>query len=248
MGWIGKIIGGTIGFAMGGSLGAVAGATLGHNFDKNEKKYLNRPSLSNGEETQLTFFVATFSMLAKLAKADGHITKNEINTIELFMDEDLALNSQSRQIGINIFKTAINSHETFQNFAIQFYNHFNNQPKILELMIDILFRVSIADGNLLDVEEKLILSAVQSFNLNNAKYLQIRSRYINDADKYYSILGCNRNDSDEIIKSHYRKLIMEHHPDKIASKGLPEEFIKFASDKFREIQNAYDEIKKERKN
>jgi len=247
MGWLGKVVGGTIGFAIGGPLGGIAGAALGHGFDRSEQKYLSGVSLSYGEEAQLTFFVAAFSMLAKLAKVDGRVTEEEIAAVENFMDHDLALNSESRKIGINVFKTAINSPETFQSFAIQFYTHFNSQPKILELMIDILFRVSVADGNLSPIEEELILSAVTSFNLSDNIYQRIKSRYVSNVDKYYSILGCSRNDTDEVVKSHYRKLIMEYHPDKIASKGLPEEFMKFASDKFREIQSAYDEVKKERK-
>jgi DnaJ like chaperone protein len=76
MGMLGKIIGGTIGFAMAGPLGAIAGAALGHAFDSNAQTYYidERARLSSGEEAQFTFFVAAFSMLAKLAKADGRVS------------------------------------------------------------------------------------------------------------------------------------------------------------------------------
>ena len=84
------------------------------------------------------------------------------------------------------------------------------------------------------------------FGFNETAYQQHRSRYIQTAGKSYAILGVKPEDSDENIKSRYRKLVMEYHPDRIVSKGLPEEFTKFAQEKFREIQDAYDEIKKER--
>ena len=79
------------------------------------------------------------------------------------------------------------------------------------------------------------------------EYSKFKSRYVKDFEKYYAILGCSTNDSDGQIKKQYRKLVSEYHPDKIASKGLPEEFTKFANDKFREIQGAYEVIKKEKR-
>ena len=89
MGWMGKIVGGTIGFALGGPLGAIAGAALGHAFDKNDPvgAARGRPSLTSGEASQFTFFVATFSMLAKLAEADGEISQEEIDELKKILDK-----------------------------------------------------------------------------------------------------------------------------------------------------------------
>lgn len=248
MGFLGKLIGGTIGFAMAGPLGAIAGATLGHAFDAGGQTYYTteRARLSAGEEAQFTFFVAAFSMLAKLAKADGRVSKEEIDAVENFMVYDLNLNPESKRLATNIFHTAIDSPDNFNAFAGQFYSQFRSQYQMLDLMIDILLRVSVADGTLSPNEEKLILSAVRIFNFNNDKYRKLKSKYIQDVEKYYAVLGCNRNDSNEHIKKQYRKLVSDYHPDKIVSKGLPEEFAKFASDKFREIQSAYEVIKKEK--
>jgi DnaJ like chaperone protein len=248
MGFLGKVIGGTIGFAMAGPLGAIAGAALGHAFDSGGQTYYTteRARLSAGEEAQFTFFVAAFSMLAKLVKADGQVSKEEINAVENFMVYDLNLNPESKRLATNIFHTAIDSPDNFNAFAGQFYNQFRSQYQMLDLMIDILVRVSVADGRLSPNEEKLILSAVKIFNFNDEKYRILKSKYIQNVEKYYAVLGCDRNDSNEHIKKQYRKLVSDYHPDKIASKGLPEEFAKFASDKFREIQSAYEEIKKEK--
>ncbi len=256
MSWFGKMVGGTIGFAIGGPIGAVAGAAFGHAFvDKKEQAYLSsRPgtapgaqhTLSSNEQAQLIFFTAAFSMLAKICKADGRITDKEINAVNIFMTQDLQLDFQSQQSAQNIFRQAVNSNESFDAFAMQFYSVFRTQPNIIELMIDVLLRVSSADGTISPEEEHLLLSAVRIFNYSDAEYERLKSKYVRVSNKFYSVLKCDENASNETVKKQYRKLVSEYHPDKIESKGLPEEFIKFASDKFKEIQEAYDHIKKER--
>jgi len=245
MGWMGKLVGGTIGFALGGPLGAIFGAAFGHAFDA-ESAYdtsNQRQRLSPIEHHQLTFFVAAFSMLAKLAQADGRVTQEEIDSIESFMEKDLRLNAESRNAAANIFRTALNAPGTFTDFARQFYEQFRNQPQMLELMVDILLRVAVADGSLAQGEESLILSAVNIFNFSNDRYEQMKSQYIRTADRAYSVLGCSPEDADDQVKRCYRQRVQEYHPDKIAAKGLPDEFTRFAQDKFREIQEAWEQIK-----
>lgn len=248
MGWLGKIMGGTIGFALGGPLGAIAGVALGHTFDVNNKQYHTgaRQRLSYHEQAQMAFFVATFSMLAKLAQADGRVSPEEIQTIEDFMSQELNLSLESKRFAVEIFETALRSETPFRDFATQFYHHFHHQPQLLDLMIDVLLRVSIADSTFSDSEQRLISSAAQIFNFSEQKYEELKSRYGLGCNKYYAILGTDNNATNEEIKKQYRKLVKEYHPDRIASKGLPEEFNQFAHDKFREIQEAYDAVKQER--
>jgi DnaJ like chaperone protein len=250
MGFIGKLLGGTIGFALYGPLGALAGAVFGHTFDhSSDRPSLFDAGLGQGREVraQLTFFVGTFSMLAKLARSDGRITPQEVDAIERFMAADLALDPESRRAARGIFNKAVDSSDTFQDYAAQFYEQFQGEPHLLEMMIDIMLKVSVSDGKISDVEESLILSAVRMFRLSDETYQKIRSRYQGDTlDKYYSALNASKDDSDEKIKQQYRKLVSEFHPDKIASKGLPDAFIQFANDKFREIQDAYEKIKAQR--
>jgi len=256
MSWFGKMVGGTIGFAIGGPIGAIAGAAFGHTFvDKKEQAYLSsrpgirmdsRETLSSNEQAQLVFFTAAFSMLAKICKIDGHITDKEINAVNMFMKQDLQLDLNSQQTAQNIFRQAVNSNESFDAFAMQFYSIFRTQPNIIELMIDVLLRVSAADGAISNDEEKMLLSATRIFNYSNSDYERLKSKYVKTTNKFYAILKCDENSSNEEIKKQYRKLVNEYHPDKIESKGLPEEFIKFANDKFKEIQEAYDTVKQER--
>lgn len=248
MGIMGKLIGGTIGFAIGGPLGAIAGAAFGHAYDASNTDQIGLEGrrLSYGEESQVTFFVGAFSMLAKLARADGQIAKAEIESIEKFMLYDLNLDPQSRRVAMNLFQAAIESPQTFNDFAGQFHHQFRGQPQLLELMVDILVRVGTADGHLSQSEENLILSAVSIFGMNTDQYNRIKSKYAQAGNQHYAVLKTDASASNEQIKKQYRKLVAEYHPDKIASKGLPEEFTKFANDKFREIQEAYEAIRQER--
>lgn len=248
MGWIGKVVGGTIGLFLGGPLGAIAGVALGHGLDVVRDTAIG-PELgytSPHHRAQLTFFVATFSMLAKVVKADGTISKQELDTIEAFMVRDLHLDPNSRHIAGKIFNAALESDESFDQFAMQFHQQFSSNPQFLELLIDILVRVAAADGEYNTREEALIMKAVRIFGFRIEYYEIIKQRYVKQTDRVYAVLGCTKQDSNETIRKQYKKLVFEYHPDTIASKGLPEEFTQYANKKFGEIKDAYEAIRRER--
>ena len=202
--------------------------------------------MSGDDQSQVAFFVAAFSMLAKLVQADGEITREELESIENVMAKDLKLSPQSRNLAVNIFNTALNSPQAFKDYAAQFYKRFSSSPQVLEFMIDLLFKVSTADGKLGKEEEILLSEASNLFKLGDSKYENIKSRYVKDVDKYYEILGCSSTDPDGLVKSRYRKLVRQFHPDALAAEDLPEAFTKLAREKFSEIQKAYEGIKQER--
>ena len=269
----GKIIGGILGSMVGGPFGAVLGVAIGHTFDKdkdknNEDGYQYREaSVRPGHDfslgqAQMTFFVATFSMLGKMANADGQISATERNTVIQFMSNDLRLSKQDQDFALRIFDTAAISSESFDKFAAQFYQSFYGDPQMIEMMMDILVRVAMSDGVLSDKENQFIAQAAMcmQYPAGNVDYLKTKYGYRQNQNNSgyssessfgslaaaYSVLGCSSSDSDETIKARYKKLIKEYHPDVIASKGLPEEFMKFATEKFDQIQKAYEAIKKVR--
>ena len=278
MSCLGAILGGTIGLFLGGPLGAIAGAAFGSfisggmgRFKEGSEETFGRDRFSNmygsrmnrSQHNQMTFFVGAFSMLAKLAAVDGHVSDIERRKVEEFMDKDLNLEPATKQSAFRIFNTAINSKETFYQFANQFYREFRFQPQILELMIDIMCRVAHEDSGISAEEETLIVDAVHIFRLSDSVYSSAKARYTGtgysgsssrtssasagfSTEAAYSVLGCSRSDSDDKLKKAYRRLVTEYHPDTISSKGLPDEFQKVAKEKFIQIQNAWDQIKKER--
>ncbi len=229
-------------------MGAIAGAAFGHFFDKANQAYLETggPTLSPHEGAQMTFFVAAFSMLAKVARADGRVTQAEVAAIESVIQHELRLSAQSRQAAVRIFEAALNAPDAFEDYARQFYGAFHSNPQLLEFMLDILMRVAMADGQVCEEEERLLRRAALIFGFSEQYFENLRSRFRGVDDSAYSVLGLEPDVPDEELKHRYRTLVKEYHPDRIASKGLPEEFTRFAQEKFREIQEAYESIKKER--
>lgn len=248
MGWIGKLLGGALGFAIGGPLGAILGAAAGHGFDwgtRNVRQGYARRTRAV-DRSKLTFFVATFSMLSKLSEADGYVSPEEMRVIDAFMRDDLGIDRESKEAAARIFNAARSSPESFEDFALQFYGEFHDRPQLLLMLVDILVRVAVADGSMGAREETMIRSAVSIFNVPEAQYGAILARYSSQLDRYYRVLGSDRTDPADEIKRRYRRLVNEYHPDKIASKGLPEEFSRYATEKFREIQEAYEHVRSER--
>lgn len=243
MSWMGKILGGGLGFMLGGPLGMVIGAVLGHHAVDSE----GGAGLSGIETRQTVFFVATFSMLAKLTKADGRVTQQEIDFIDELMRNNLRLPPQARELAVSIFNEAKQSNQHFDDFARQFFSEFHNAPEVLVSQLDLLLMVAMSDGSLHQAEEKMIMSAVRIFGIES-QYEQLKSRYdlssSSDIDRYYKILGCVRGDSLNTIKKKYRKLAMDYHPDRVQAQGMSPELAKAAEDRFKEIQHAWDSLEK----
>jgi len=266
MGWMGKLIGGTLGFMLGGPIGAIAGAAFGHTIDKSSEIGSSQAgtgtyqrtdpfgmgtggfggAVSAQQRSQMVFFVGTFSMLARVAAADGNVSDAEMRKIREFMRQDLRLDPQSVSVAERIFNSALYSSQKLNELAGQFYGEFRSQPQILELLIDILYRVAAVDGGVDQAEENIIIEAARIFHYSQQRIDTIRSRYVSSNERYYAVLGVTASASDDEIKKAYRQLVREYHPDTIASKGLPEEFTTFANEKFREIQEAYEAVEKAR--
>ncbi len=251
MAWLGKIIGGTMGFFIGGPLGLIAGIAFGNLFDSsNTQSDSSRiSSFSSIDQTQMVFFVGAFSMLAKMVTSDGSMVSSERQKIEEFITRDLKLGQEGRNAALKVFNAALGNSGSFEQFAIQFYQNFAHERSLLELMMDVLVRVAAADGDISAPEMSLINSAAKIFRINESLLASIIKRYSSisaSPSKAYSVLNLTPDASIDEIKKAYRKLSIEFHPDTVASKGLPEEFTRFATEKFRAIQEAYETIKKER--
>lgn len=263
MTWFGKILGGSIGLMIGGPVGAVLGAALGHQLDHSVED-MKRAALLNAtraqpsnartrassgadlEQEQLVFFVCVFSMLAKLAKADGAISKDEIAMVDRFMKEDLQLDAERSKFAINIFREAKSAPSGFEEFAQQFYDVFRGRNVIFENLLDTLLRLAAIDGRISPSEEAMLRSATRIFHISEAQYQRIASRHRQSSGAHYAVLGLTKAAGEAEIKKAYRRLALLNHPDRLHAKGLPAEFTKVANDKFRAIQEAYDSIRKER--
>ena len=252
MGWFGKLTFGSLGLFLAGPLGAIAGAALGHHLVDKKGNYLDgaihrtqEPRLGQGEQTQAAYFISLFSILGKLAKIDGVVTKDEINVVENFIN-NLAITDMEKQFAKQVFNESKNSRYSVEDFAIQLYQLTKDQPSVLLAFFEVLFQVVAADGKFHPSEEAAVKRIKDIFRISDQQYNNVKGIYFNDMDRYYKTLNCTPESSNEEIKSNYKKLVKDFHPDTIVSKGLPEEFTDFATKRFREIQEAYEKISKER--
>lgn len=252
MGWFGKLAFGSLGMLLGGPLGAIAGAALGHvlidkkaDFARLDTGAIPQPEFEYVEQTQAAFFISLFSILGKLSKIDGVVTKDEIAVVQDFINT-LPIDETEKQFARQVFNEAKNSPYRIDDFAIQLYQAIKNQPALLLSYFDLLFRIVAADGTFHSSEEAALKRVKEIFNISDDQYEDIKAVYFNDLDKHYKMLNCTPESTNEEIKSNYKKLVKDFHPDVIISKGLPEEFIEFASNRFREIQESYEKIRQER--
>ena len=252
MGWFGKLTLGSMGMLLGGPLGAIAGAALGHLLiDKavDSAQQYNRqippPDFEQTEKVQAAFFISLLSVLGKISKVDGVVTKDEIKVVQAFIN-GLPIDETERQFARQVFNAAKSSPYRIEDFASQLYHAVNGQPELIRSYFDLLLRIVAADRTFHAAEEEALRKVKESFRISDHQYEEMKAVYFDGLDKHYAILNCTSESSIDDIKRNYKKLVKEFHPDVIISKGLPEEFVEFASNRFREIQNSYEKIQKER--
>ena len=246
-----------MGMLMGGPVGALIGGAIGHLFIDSQVEEVTtqrRPGgrttrqtiFTNQEQKQAVFFASVFAMLGKMAKADGNVTQAEIRVIEAFMRDHLRLDKQARMFAINIFNRAKDDAYPFSQYASEFSRHFYGDPNMRMVLFEMLFQVAAADGGVHHAEERLLEEAVRYLKIPHHLFEELKARLSPSADPAYAVLGLTHEATDAEVKDAYRAKVKEYHPDKIVSKGLPEEFLKFAEEKFKEANEAYEKIKKAR--
>ena len=252
MGWFGKLTFGSIGMLLGGPLGAIAGAALGHHLVDKRSDLINQPGGSvpgvgfgRAEQTQAAYFISLFSILGKLSKIDGVVTEDEIAVVQGFIST-LPMDEREKQFARQVFNEAKDSPYAIEDFATQIYQASQTQPALMVSFFELLFKIAAADNKLHPAEEAALKSIQGIFQISDSQYDGIKAVYFKDTGNDYKILDCTPESSNDEIKSNYRKLVKDFHPDTIISKGLPEEFTDFAEKRFREIQESYEKISKER--
>lgn len=267
----GKILGFLFGFMLSKSLfGALLGLWLGHIFDRG--RGFNFNGLSGGKEDdisrQAAFFYTTFSVMGHVAKAKGQVTSHEIAFASAYMDK-LGLSTELRQQAQDAFREGKSSGFPLKDRLVKFKRLMGNRHDLLLMFLEIQIQVAFSDGEL-DSAERSVLHTIAKFlgysarELDNllemiiagANFQQQGSGYRQRGQaptsgqqlaNAYKILGIEQGTAMPAIKKAYKKLMSQHHPDKLIAKGLPPEMMESAKQKTQDIQAAYDVIVKQQK-
>lgn len=252
---IGGIIGAILGFLFTRSIfGSLIGYFIGSSFDRVKVKSsgsyeqfrdrFNRPQFAEdyytSRLTQNDFATALLILSGAVMKADGKVLKSELDYVKAFFKQQFSPNLAAKYI--SDFK-----HILQKNFALSDVCNKINQSMPLRqrtLLIQYLFGIAKADGHVSEQEETIIQRIANYFRISKIEYDQIKSMFYKDVSNAYKILGIGNDSSDEELKKAYRKMAVKHHPDKFNQSG--EEQLKAAKEKFQKIQEAYEQIKKER--
>lgn len=238
----GKVIGGVAGFALGGPLGALLGAAAGHAVDR-----IRGGGVIVGPQSmaarQAAFAVAVIVLSAKMAKADGQVTRDEIDAFKRMFRVPPG---EMARVG-KLFDQARQDTAGFEIYARQVGAMFRDHPAVLEELLNGLFHIARADGVLHPAELDYLQKVAAAFGLDQQTFERVRAGNVGPEDTDpYAVLGVERSMADDEIKAVYRKLIRENHPDALTAQGMPDEFVEQANEKMATINAAYDRIRKER--
>jgi len=265
MSWWGKVIGGAFGFMLGGPLGAVLGAALGHNFDRGLARSTQPFQSGTGdtERIQQAFFTATFSVMGHVAKADGRVSEIEISMANQIMSQ-MMLDAEQRKVARRLFNEGKEADFDLSGVLEQFRKECHRRFNLIQMFLEIQIATLLADGVVHNKERHIVHDIGRQLGVNQYVIDQLiamvqgqqyyahkenihKPATARDLHEAYAVLGVEQSATDEEVKKAYRRLMNQHHPDKLVSKGLPEEMLKLATEKTQEIKRAYEQIKRSRK-
>jgi DnaJ like chaperone protein len=257
----GKILGFLFGFMLSKNIfGALLGAWLGHRFDQGVGFNFNNLGGSKSDtDRQAAFFYSTFSVMGYIAKANGRVTQHEIAFAKAYMDK-LGLKDELRQQAQEAFRDGKTTGFPLAERLAKLKSAVGHRHDLLLLFLEIQIQVAFADGEL-DSDERNALHQIASglgyspkeldklleMIIAGANFHQQGSGngFANSAQQLenaYKVLGVSDNNSASEVKKAYRKLMSQHHPDKLVAKGLPPEMMEIAKQKAQDIQAAYELI------
>lgn len=260
----GKCLGAALGFMAAGPVGLLVGLLVGHFFDRGLGQAMRFDFAGEQKARQQQFFNTIFSVLGYLAKADGRVSEQEVALTEDIF-RHLGLDVEQRKAAIARFKQGSTPDYQLEADIGPFLELTRSQPQARVMLLEFLIALALADGELHQEEMQVLRDVGHYCGLSEEKLeqliqmVQAQQRFSEQGQDTtatggsrlsaaYQALGVRESDSTADIRKAYRKLMSEHHPDKLAARGVPETMMKVATEKSQEIQAAWETIKKHRKN
>lgn len=253
-----KFIGLFLGYYLLGFFGAFLGYMIGSSVDRARAFGLGGVNPLSAGQRQKVFLDTVFVLMGKLAKADGHISQDEINHVEAFIKK-MGMTAEHRQEAISQFKRGSETNFDMTETLDQFMASCGHTLNLKQVLLMYLTVMALADGKVDQSERDVLEQIALHLGYSRAEFNRILEMVLNQAhfshgqvdpktalDDAYKALGIPADSTDQQVKRAYRKLMSQHHPDKLMGQGVPEDMIKVATEQAQEIQLAYDLIKKHR--
>lgn len=253
-----KLIGVFLGYYLLGFWGALLGLFIGSYFDRVRVYGAGAVNPMQNALRQAVFLETVFVSMGKLAKADGHVSQDEIAHVEQFMQK-LGMTEPHRLQAISLFKQGVDPAFDIKVTYDRFMSICGNTKNLKEVLLVYLIVMALADGHFHSAEEALLIDIAARLGYDRVAFLHLKEMVLNQshfgganagsADALgdaYKALGVTQDSSDAEIKRAYRKLISQYHPDKLIGQGMPADMVAMATERAKEIQLAHDRIKQHR--
>ena len=237
-----KWLWGGLGWVMGGPIGAILGFAFASMNEDRASRWTGsrRRGRAYAQTKTADFVISILVLFAKVMKADGQLLKSELDYVKRFLKQQFGVN-QTREF-MTLFKDILEQDYPLKDVCRQIQRSMDH-PSRLEL-IHVLFGLSAADGHVHPLEVREIQTIANYLNINSRDYESIKAMFTKDELAHYKILEIDKSASDSEVKKAYRKMANKYHPDKVAHLG--EEMQKLAEEKFKAVNDAYQQIKKDR--
>ena len=232
----GKIIGSATGFALGGPIGALLGGAAGHALDKFKTKEKLPEELAL---KQIGFTIGVIVLSAKMAKADGKVTKSEIKA---FKEKINVPDNEIKNVA-RLWDQAKKTTDGFEVYAKQISNLLEKKSSVLEELLNLLVIIAEADGKITNLEKIYLKEVSNIFGFSDQDFERICSSKLNKFTDPYQTLGVLKDTPLEEIKKKWKILAIKYHPDRLISQGIPQDLIEKNTYRLKEINNAWDLIK-----
>jgi len=233
----GSLIGGTAGFALGGPLGALLGAAAGHVLAHVAKSAVGPP------DKEIAFTIATVALAAKMAKADGAVCAREKAAFATLFRFDPAERANVERV----FDLATRSSAGFEAYAKQLAALFPPGAPALEELLDCLFHIARANGEVTAAETAFLAEVARIFGVSSAAFAAVAEIQRDPAAANpFTVLGLAPDASEAEARAKWRELVRTHHPDRLTGEGMPAEFVVLANERLARINVAWASLRKQR--
>ena len=195
--------------------------------------------LRSPPERSVAFTIAVIALGAKMAKADGQVTRDEVTAFR----DVFQIAREDEEGAARVFNMARTDVAGYQDYARKIARMFDEDSTTLCDLMEGLFHIAMADGFYHPNENEFLEEVSRIFGQTDAQFLALRARFVPDApNDPYTVLGATRDMPLTEIRNIWRKLVRETHPDAMMARGVPEEAIRLAEKKMIDINRAWDEI------